>query len=108
MQSERKCTTLGFEPRDDRCATFLNGQEMSSEDTLELEADLRHAIEVIRKSNSTPVVKEAEFTATHDQQPLDKCRASIFRSVCMPAVSLSIDRYDLQYVSKEAARETRS
>ena len=105
--------TLGFEPRGDRFATFLNRQVSLTEDAPELEADPRHATEIIsamcpdnEKSVCTPIVREPESTATHDRPLLDRNRASIFRSVCMRAVYLSIDSYDLQYTAKEAARET--
>ena len=53
---------------------------------------------------SALVVKEPESTATHDQPPLERTRASFFRSVCMRAAYLSIDCYDLQYVSKGGSR----
>ena len=105
--------TLGFEPRDDRFATFLNRKVSFTEDALELEADPRHATEIIRamcpdneKSISTPIVSEPESTETHERPLLDRNRASIFRSVCMRAVYLSIDSYDLQYTAEDAARET--
>ena len=40
--------TLGFEPRDDRFATFLNKQVRLSQDTLDLEAEPWHEIDIIR------------------------------------------------------------
>ena len=105
--------TLGSGPKDQRSATFLNRQvRLTDEDSLEMEADPRHALEIIRamglqngKAVTTPIVKEPASTATEEQPPLDKSRAAVFRSSCMRAAYLSIDRYDLQYCAKEAARE---
>ena len=40
--------TLGFEPGDERFAAFLNRQVRLTGDGLQLEADPRHAFEIIR------------------------------------------------------------
>ena len=105
---------LGFEEKDDKECTLRNRKVRINvlEDCTELEADPRHAQEIIKqmsleggKSVTTPIQKEGKETAKLDLPVLDKERCKIFRSACMKACYLSFDRYDIQYTVKECARE---
>ena len=71
--------TLGFEPGDKRFAAFLNRQVRLTGDGLELEADPRHAFEIIR---ATPIVREPESTATHDYFSTRTARQSSDQYAC--------------------------
>ena len=71
--------SLGFGPNDDRQATFLNRIVRLTDDAVEIEADPRHAKEIIRamglengKAVSTPIVKESDSTASGDLPLLDR------------------------------------
>ena len=75
-----------------------------------LEADPRHAEILIAsegltdKSNGvvTPGIKADAGDET--SKPLDQDSASAYRSKCMRAAYMALDRPDLQYAVKEAAR----
>ena len=104
--------TLGFESADDKRCTFLNRIVRVNEKGLEIEADPRHAQEIIKamnvqdgKSVATPTVKEPGDQACEESPLLSREEATQFRSICMKACYLGIDRYDIQFCVKEAARE---
>jgi len=104
---------LGPEPQDEKEVTFLNRTVRITEDNgIEIEADPKHAVEIARsmgveggKPVGTPIIKEAANTAEQELPALDHERKKIFRSTCMRACYLSMDRFDIQYTVKECARE---
>ena len=77
---------------------------------IEYEPDNRHAEIVVKqlgldrasgaKAVATPGVK----TSSHDSEPLDAQTSSLFRSICMRINFLALDRPELQFAGKEAAR----
>ena len=108
---------LGPDDGDDKTVTILNRLVTwvvlpGSRNQIEIEADPRHR-EILMaqmkldgdnvKSAVTPSIKIQEWTPQM-LKPLDKDRASIFRSATMRASCLAINRVDLQQSSKEIAR----
>ena len=103
---------LGGEAGDDREVTILNRRLRWEGDTIEYEADLKHAQVICQELGlgessrglSCPIVKETIDAAVTDEV-LGKADVKHFRGVAARANYLGQDRVDLQYATKEVCRD---
>jgi hypothetical protein len=103
---------LGGEAGDDREVTILNRRLRWEGDTIEYEADMKHAQVICQELGlgessrglSCPMVKETIDAAVTDEV-LGKAEAKHFRGVAARANYLGQDRVDLQHATKEVCRD---
>jgi hypothetical protein len=109
---EIKTKVVGTGKEEDREGKVLNRVIRVTEDGWEYEPDQRHAEMIVEelglqgaKPSVTPGEDEKKWEQEENEVPLEKDRASKFRSIAARINYLAADRPDLMYSAKEACRQ---